>query len=36
MEGMSKREYEYAAHSGLSCGAIQKTRKAGLVIYGKA
>lgn len=33
MEGMSEREY--AAHSGLSRGAIQKARKAGrLVVYG--
>lgn len=33
MEGMSEREY--AAHSGLSRGAIQKARKSGrLVIYG--
>ena len=32
MEGMSEREY--AAHSGLSRGAIQKARRAGrLVIY---
>lgn len=33
MEGMSEREY--AAHSGLSRGAIQKARKSGrLVVYG--
>ena len=33
MKGMSEREY--AAHSGLSRGAIQKARKTGrLVIYG--
>lgn len=33
MEGMSERAY--AAHSGLSRGAIQKARKAGrLVVYG--
>ncbi|SEO15355.1 hypothetical protein SAMN04489859_103910 [Paracoccus alcaliphilus] len=33
MEGMSEREY--AAHAGLSRGAIQKARKSGrLVIYG--
>lgn len=28
-------EREYSAHSGLSCGAIQKARKSGrLVVYG--
>jgi hypothetical protein len=33
MEGMSEREY--SAHSGISRGAIQKSRKAGrLVVYG--
>uniref|UniRef100_UPI00300FFB45 hypothetical protein n=1 Tax=Roseovarius sp. D0-M9 TaxID=3127117 RepID=UPI00300FFB45 len=33
MDGMSERDY--AAHSGLSRGAIQKARKAGrLVVYG--
>ena len=33
MEGLSERAY--AAHSGLSRGAIQKARKAGrLVVYG--